>query len=959
MSKFRSQRLAARALLAGASSVLFAVSAFGQAAPTDSSAAAKKSDENEPQKLEKFEITGSRIRRLDAETVSPVTTVRTADLAVTGFPTIAEAIRAMPFNSGQALSPTDSNNSFTPGVNSFNLRGLGNNNTLVLINGRRAVPYASPGFDGFQTVFDLNSIPDAAIESMEILKDGGSALYGSDAVAGVIDFKLRRDYQGAFTSFEVGNYFKTDGMEKKASFVVGNVSAKTSILVAASYQKNEAVFARDLYYSKNGDQSYRAAGARPEYRVPVTDPRGGYTTVKEGLENFGFTDPVSDGWFDNRSGSGFPGYIGIDFNGNGSISSSERRTYTSPTSQPTTAGATTSLNYYNFQDVAGLFPEVQRYSFFSTMRHELTDHLYAFAELSFSRVESINEAAPAPASLASEQGLTQGSHMYIPAYNPYNPWARDITSGARRLVEAGNRINDVTADTPRILVGLGGDVPQAGLFEDWTWQSGLMYSKNTVTNLNPGSVPDYKLQQALMGLTRLGDGSLTWNPNTAQDKREYFNWFGYNDKAFGDFLTVENPNVDSLLYQNIDISANGTLFDLPGGRVGLAIGAEHRSEKLSSIATELNATSMIVGGSSGTSSYGDRRVTSIYAETNLPVQKWLEFQIAGRFEKYSDEGFEQKVRPKVGFKLRPLDWLILRGSYSESFKAPDLAYLYTNSTTTFTSNQYNDPVTNVKDQLQIRVAGNPDLKPESTDVYYTGITIEPNKGMFKGFSASFDYFIFDQSNLLAQLTDFYAYSDFLAQAALGDPLFAPKVVRDPNTKALLYINDDYSNISKARYQGYDFELAYRWTTNSYGQFRTSLAGTYLDQYVVDGDNIAGSLLNARLNMTAAVNWQYRDWGVNLYAVYRGKRETDIYTGYTLTDEDDALDAVYIHYRVAPQYTFNVNVSYAALWGTKVIVGVNNVLDTQPPSDPMEASGSTPGVNYHEPAFWYVRLEKSF
>ncbi len=916
--------------------------AFGQPAPgTDT--------EEETVELQRFEVTGSRVKRLDAETVSPVVVLRFDDIRTSGFTTIADAVRALPYNNGQALTPTDSGTSFTPGVNSFNLRGLGNNNTLVLVNGRRAVPYAAPGFNGFQTVFDLNSIPEAAIESMEILKDGGSALYGSDAVAGVVNFKLRRDYEGFYVSAEVGDYFDTGALLKKGAVVTGATtsSGRTNLFLAASWAEQDAVYARDLKYSRNADKSDLAHKASPYYDITGINTAEGYTSLQDYLDEDGLTDPISDGFFDNRSSFGFPGYV---------VANGSRRRFLEPTNNPTVEGSTGGINYYNFQETSGLFPSYRNYSFFTTARHEFTDTLYAFAEVSFSRTETESDAAPTPAALESEQGLTIGSRMTIPAYNTYNPWGVDITSGRRRLVELGNRVNDVQSDTPRILAGLGGELPLQGLFNDWTWEVAAMYSKNTVTNLNAGSVADYGLQQALNGLTRQGDGSLTWDPNTPQEERVYFNWFGVNEQAFADFLSIENPTSSSLEYRSYDFSASGSVFDLPAGAIGLSIGGEHRKEDLADVQTNLNATSNIIGGSAGTSSFGGRSVTSFYAEAVVPVTHWFEVQLAGRYEDYSDEGFNDDIRPKVGLKFRPLDWLIFRASYSESFKAPDLAYLYTGAMTTFTSSQYFDPVTGLDDQIQIRVAGNPDLQPETTDTYYAGITLEPQRGLLRGLSASFDYFNFKQKDLLAQLTDFYEYSDFLSRAAAGDPLFASKVVRDSATQQLLYIADDYSNISEAEYKGYDFEVGYRWNTATLGRFYTAVSGTYIDSYTIDGDEVAGSSLTPRFNGNIAFNWIYRDWQWNLFGVYRGKRSGSVGLGY-FTDPD--IDSLYIAYKLKEQFTLNTSVAYRGFEGTTITVGVNNVLNDDPPVDPFEGSGTTPGVNDPYPAFWYVRLEHQF
>ena len=142
--------------------------------------------------FDKYEVTGSRIKRIDSEGPNPVVAVSRGDLELAGYSNIGDALRALPMISGGSLVPAGSNNSFTPGASTVNIRGLGNNNVLVLLNGRRAAPLSSPGWDGLQTVFDFNSIPAAAVESVEFLKDGGSAIYGSDAVSGVINIKLRK-----------------------------------------------------------------------------------------------------------------------------------------------------------------------------------------------------------------------------------------------------------------------------------------------------------------------------------------------------------------------------------------------------------------------------------------------------------------------------------------------------------------------------------------------------------------------------------------------------------------------------------------------------------------------------------------------------------------------------------------------------------------------------------------------
>ncbi len=917
--------------------------AVAQTAPTPSLPAAAEPKEV---KMERFEVTGSRIKRLDAETVSPVVELTAAKIETQGFTTVGDALRALPINNGQALTPMDSGTSFTPGVSTINLRGLGNNNTLVLINGRRAVPYAAPGFNGFQTVFDLNSIPDSAIERIEILKDGGSAIYGSDAVAGVVNVILRRDYQGVTASVQFGNYVNTDGFLKQGTLLVGNNTANTSIVATFNWQEQRAVFARDLSFSRNADLTSVAASANLRYTATGWADAG-YSSEQAYLTDIGATDAIADGWADQRSSRGFPGYV---------VVSGHQRTFTNPTSTPTVANSVSGYNPYNFNETAGMFPEYRKYSFYTTVKHEFGDNLYGFADFSFSRINSIVYSAAAPADIETSLGLSAGSHMVIPSYNPFNPWAVDISAGRRRMVELPNRISDVTADTPRIVVGLGGNLNGPGVLSDWTWEAAALYTKNTVNN-NSLAAADSRLQEALMGLTRLGNGALAWNPSTAQANRVYFNWFGMNEPAMADFLTVHNPTSASLEFWNYDASATGTLFDLPAGPVKLAFGAEHRLEKMANIKTDLNATGDILGGDEGTSSFGQRNVTSIYAEMDVPIiAKRLEAQFAGRYEMYSDKGFQQKIRPKVGLKFHAFDWLILRASYSESFKAPDLAYLFTAATTTFTSGKIPDPVTGTTiDQLQIVVAGNPQLKPETTDTFYAGLVVEPQKGALKGLQGSVDWFQYRQRDLLDQLSNFYGYDQFLSGAAAGDPIFAGKVVRDPGDNRVLYVRDDYVNIEKGVYRGVDLAASYTWKTKTAGTFYFGADATWIDRVFIENSNLVGTYLTPRWNATGQFTWSRGDWDTTLFGIYRGRRHRDVTYG-SIFDEGDTL---FISYDVKPQYTLNASLTYRGFAKTKITVGVANALNSKPPVDPMSSSGTTDGINDGQPAFWYVRLERAF
>lgn len=953
MISTNSRRNAARALTLWALATTSALTLSAQATDT------KKEKKEEVQTLEKFEVTGSRIKRIDTETVSPVVSITMSQIESQGFNSLGEAMQALPQNSGQVLTPTDSGTSFTPGVNTINLRGLGNNNTLVLLNGRRGVPYAAPGFNGFQTMFDFNSIPNSAIDRIEVLKDGASALYGSDAISGVVDVKLRRDFEGVTSSIAVGNYLDTDAFMKRGSLVMGTHSGKTSITTILDFYEKDATFARDFKNTSTADHGTNGDyhQANPSYVVTGWDKvtTDKYTSQEDYLKGtIGVNVMDYTNWFDSRSSMGYPGYV--------TISGVGTRTFASPTSTPTTSGAVAGSNKYNFQEVSGLDPYVKTMSFYTAARHDFSDRLYVSAEISFNRTEAEVHSAPSPVNLAGEQGLSVGTAMYIPSYNAYNPWGVDIKSGRRRLVEAGNRISDVTSDTPRLVLSAGGTLPDFGTFSDWSWETGMLYSKNSVNTINRNSVPDYKLQQALMGLTRNGDGSLTWNPATATSNRVYFNWFGLNEQAMADFLTVENPNSSTMEYLQFDAKASGAIATLPAGQLGFAYGFEHRVETMENVKTDLNATSMIIGGSAGTGFAGDRKVTSLFAELEIPILKSLplvrslDAQVAARMEDYSDKSFATTARPKYALKYKPLDWLIFRGSYSECFKAPDLAYLYTSSQTSFTSGSVYDPVTkSTLTQLQIVTAGNTELRPETTDVSYAGVAIEP-KGVLKGLQISVDGFRYRQKNLLTQLSDIYGYADFLSGAASGDPLFSGKVVRNSVTNEVLYIRDDYMNVSRAEYKGVDIEADYTLKTDSMGTFTFGAAATRITHMSYDGgSNTSGSYLTPKWKANTSVGWRKGDWGTTLFANYYGKRVRM----YNIGSWYDEGDNIYLRYTMDPRVVFNANVSFYGIRKTTISLGVSNLFNTTPAMDPMNQIGATGGVGYFAPTYVTMRLERKF
>ena len=832
-------------------------------------------------KLEKFEVTGSHISGIDAAGLNPVASITRADIDLSGYTNVGDALRSLSFVTGSSLIPTGSNNSFTPGASTINLRGLGNNNVLVLLNGRRSAPLASPGFNGLQTVFDFNSIPAAAIESIQVLKDGASAIYGSDAVSGVINIMLRKDYTGLTTTLGFGNTFGNDSLEKTGSIVIGTTAGKFSMVNAIDWTERNSSKDADYAFSSNADLTSRGG---PDLRSYAGYPALVYV---RGLEDY--------------------------------------YTLAAPKEHPTLGDfqvADVSHGSYNFQSVTDQVPESRNFGFYSRSRYDFTEKLYGFAEISFRRQETTIGAAPAPVFSYAENGTgPETSALNIPATNPNNPFGEDLQDEwYARLVHAGNRINDVTSDTPRFLVGVGGDLPA-----DWKWETAALYSKNTTENLNRGTVFDNLYQNALNGIT-IGGETLYANP------------FGPEDPRVTASYTNTDTNSASFELRTYDISANGPLFELPAGQVKLAVGGEWRGEKLANVRSVNNATGNVIGGAEGNSTYGDRTVKAAYAEVHVPLLQGLQLQLAGRFEQYSD--FGSTTKPKIALSYRPTNWLLLRTSFGQSFHAPDLAYLYTSQVTTFSSNPLADPKrpADAARQIETKGGGNPNLQPEETDAIYAGFQIDP-PGRLKGFELSVDWFQFKQKDLIAQLGEDYILKN-------EDTLPGLVVRNSPGAGetygVINYINDTYLNIDRQTYRGFDTELRYSMTTAAAGRFAFVLGGTYLEKLHYNNDDYEGTYNYPRLRGTFTTTWDLGSWSASVLIDYIGKFENYSEDGY-----------------VGRQVHVNPQITYRGFHDIKFTVGARNVFDEDPPFDPHSSTGYNNDISNPEKAFAYFRVSKDF
>ena len=856
--------------------------------------------ENEEEvKLEAFSVTGSRIKRLDVEGPQPVIEFSRDDILNTGYNNLGDFIQTLPFNSGSVNYITEAA-SFTRGAQTANLRGLGGSRFLTLINGRRVTSFALA--DGNQrSVFDFGSIPASAIESVEFLKDGASAIYGSDAITGVLDIKLRKDFVGLNVTAQYGNTLGHDSGAWTVSATFGAASGKTSILGTFSWSESNANYIRDYDRSKTVD--YSASGRGRNNRSTFMFPANLNLSA------------------DQATAAGLTGGRGF-------------YTVSSPTATPTVASfvpifrtVLEDFATFEFSKVYQLFPETRRYGFYTRMEHEINDNLRAIGEVNYSNTLIPFDFTPAVVNAAGTPGTAANGTLRISANNPYNPLGFDITGFRYRTSFLPNRGFNIDSDTARLVAALEGDI---GF--DWNWQAAVVYSSSKVSEVSTNAIRASDLQRALDGTTL----ATALNP------------FGPSNQAVLDSLATTSQAYSAAETTSFDFSVSGLVFDLPAGGVGVAFGGETRRESL----RDNPDTAPYVGSGGGSPFDGSRNVNSVFAEVVVPVLPKLEFQFAARYEDYSD--FGDTTKPKAAVAFSPTSWVKLRASYSEAFKAPDLAQLFSASQTSFTSQLIRDPLRPTDPPQQVRQisGGNPNLQPEEATVVYGGVVVDFDgldrlPEWVQGFSFSADYFEIRVEDVISTPG---------ATTIFSRPLVFPdqQFVRRDNTGGypgpIIAVLVTPANVSEQRWEGWDFGVDYTINTTNLGRFNAGLDVTYthligLASSVGGFFENTGLYNNPRLTGALSLGWSRNDWAVNVFTSYVGPYFND---GYTAAGWKEGAHA-----------TINPSVSYRGLWDTKITVGANNVLDRDPPFNGYDLEGYDTGTYSGLGRFVYVRLEKDF
>ncbi len=850
-------------------------------------------DDGDIEELDPYIMTGSRLPELSAKEFSPVHKVSVELLEAQGHASVAEYFLSSTMSNGQNYSPNYSGITGHPGFSGLNMRGLGHNSTLVLINGRRAAAF--PFADGFNNQVDLNSFPMGAVGEIEMLKDGASAIYGSDAVAGVINVKLRKDFEGGRARVTYGNSTETGFADYRADLLQAGRIGKFHYLLSLDTRKRESIDTRDLEYTATAD--HRPWGS------------------------------------DGRSTGSWPANVVVPSLG-------QRLTFPEPTTNPTVEGAVVAdfeaYGRYDFNEATNLIPRQDGYGAFLYGTYELSETTDLYTELSYNHFRVVPETAPAPMFNSQENGDDPSTGIVIPAHNPYNPWNEDLNAffGNRlRIVEAGNRVVEVITKTPRLLLGARGE-----LGDTWKWDTGWMYNESYGTQNHRNSVIDQRLQDAFNGINV--DGEML-----------YMNPFGANDPRLIDSIKQTVPFHGLYEIASGDVTLNGVLAEIKGIPIYAAFGYEHREEFYRHRADPIAAAGQVIGGLNHNTLSGNRSADAAYAEFFVPVHKYLDLQLAVRHERYSD--FGNTTKPKLAVSVNLMDSLSLRASYSEAFQAPALSYLYTSKALGVT-NSVLDPKRPDEPRLDIltEIGGNPDLQPEETEVKFVGLKWDGSKrdGWLERLSFSLDYFVFNQSNLIS------SYSAGTIINNEDDPEFGKLIDRAPadgigEAGPILLVRTNVQNISKNDYEGYDLQLRYDWETDRFGDFGALVDFTFKQYQNRDGRRISIGSSRTRWRSNLTLFWKKDDWTASVFLRYLHKRDF-------IREDLDQVKQEGINYFPA-YYTFNTQLSYKGFENYEISVGVRNLLNMEPPRSDSENVGYALWITQADPRSWYVRVTRNW
>jgi iron complex outermembrane receptor protein len=605
--------------------------------------------------LDRVEVTGSRIKRTQLEGTMPVTTVTREDIERTGLQSIGDLVQELT-SVGSAIN-TNFNNGGDGGTY-VNIRNLGYGRTLVLVNGRRFVNGGSIAGNATGAT-DLNTIPLAIIDRVEVLLDGASAVYGSDAIAGVVNIITRKEFDGAQANAFIGTSEYGDGRQESYDFSLGNAGTRGSAMLSASYYKGGEIWAGDRDISmepvfRTGNSIGSSTTPMGRFRIPDA---GG--TLGAAFTVFG--------------GAGATRDIGND----ATPTVGDFRRY---------VGATDA---YNFAPDNYLATPFERWALYTQARYEITDNVSIAFDAMYNMRYSEQLLAPHPLVVGFQGSTTGGQRIGIDVTNPYNFFGQTLSpstaaeadptqlflrAAQRRLTETGGRYFTQTVQTFSAAAGLEGTADVWNRAVDWN--IGFVFGDNHGINVDTGQVHTGRVATALGPVSACvapcvplnlfgGVGSIT---------PEMLNYIGV--RLHSDLTSTLYDTVGNVSFESVE---------LPAGPIGVAFGFESRRESMT-----WDPDALVVANETSSAFFagtiGGYRVDELYLELAIPVLRdvsfahELELSLASRYSDYSH--FGTTTNSKLGLRWSPTDDLLVRGTVQEAFRSPGIDQLYWSRTTT-------------------------------------------------------------------------------------------------------------------------------------------------------------------------------------------------------------------------------------------------------------------------------------
>lgn len=881
------------------------------------------------QTLERVEITGSSIKRIDAQTALPVQILNKEEIARTGATSTEQLLQSISAVSSQgAISGGTGAGNSTYGQSSISLRGLGEDRTLVLVNGRRLASFAG----GNGASVNINAIPLAAIERVEILKDGASGVYGSDAIAGVVNFILTKDFRGIELAATVGQPTRSGGGKSQKAHIVGGFGDinqnRFNVTLSASFEKETALFAKDRSFAKTGNiLPFVSAAATGQGNIEGAYNPGPGTPYDPAQENVVGNTPGRQAGFGNSPGTGFGNPLAATDNC-GAINMYRDFTLT-----------THNAPFCTFDSAAfvGLLPKRDLSTLSGNATIKITDNIEAFGDLLYSKSDVTQVFQPSPLRrsfmVTDAQFGLQGVDpaLLIRPTNPNYQIAADYLAAMEaanpgqgygaligqtlavtaRVFDFGPRTSKDTSKQSRLSGGF------RGTFAKQDWEVALTQNENKLS----GTVPDGYFSQVAFARA-VNDPNSDYNP-----------WSLTQSAAFNAALAANNAKYTggTLDATSKSTTADGRLageiMSLPAGPLLYAAGLQHRKESFLTVPSPALETGDIAGLGGATPPVDrERKIVSAFGELNVPIIKNLEGNVAVRHDDYNDVG--KSTNYKASLRFQPIPQVLVRGSIGTGFRAPTLIDLW-QPQTLGTSEQFNDPATGQTDlQVNSLTGGNPTLKPEKSKQHSIGLVLQPMQNLTVGV----DYFNIRVEDIISLPSAQEVVSRFRA----GDPAFAGLVTLTGND--IDFIQQTLLNVGSAKVRGVDLEANFRQNIGP-GRLDINMSGTYMIQFdqTSPGGQVShkvGTMVDPNGDPVLSTNavqdgvvlrWKHYLSGTWTQGPWAFTLAQNFYKGYRDGNDLDGNE-----HRVPDQAIYDAVLAYTGVKNLRLALGVKNLADKDPP-----------------------------